>query len=480
MGKYEFLGCRDRKLLVPAYRDEMQQSYLDYITVRRMLALANSRIHGPLTDMPGMNSGVNDVGLGEVPQMPSADNPAKFGCSAAARNEGESSRSDGPASGSAEGFWGLRGHFNGFPPCPNFPLGAGSGFGKSGFPGPVDFFRSRLRQSRNEPYSVPVSRERYLRQPHDQMTPGYAANIFPSAMVNAAIRNAVNLSISSSGNCGTRSLTSNMSLYTDPTAAVGVNVTVASPSERNVNANETLNSVNDETSNPVSRNDLLPSVSATVDLTREAITSTNTKDTDDATTEASDIISVKPSGKYPKENSPSTEHDTWNSSNSVANGHAVNGIEAVQNTGATSNLASGAAALPDIVRFIGSSCEFNMTNATAPTNLRGGMALGASGGEFNFANATATTNPTGGMASRASGVPRLQSGSVSGNRQHMLQQLNSRLCRCVLCEFVTRDMNVLMEHIDSHFPVRTYICIHCTCLFSGPEELQEHSCPFRH
>ncbi|XP_064104208.1 uncharacterized protein LOC135214025 [Macrobrachium nipponense] len=300
-------------------------------------------------------------------------------------------------------------------------------------------------------------------------------------MVNAAIRNAVNLSISSIGNFSTRGLASDMSLYTDPTVAVGVNVTVASPSERNVNANETINTVNDETNNPVSRNDLIPSVSVAVDLTREAITSTNAQDTNDAATEASDNISVKPIGEDRKENNPSTEHgDAWNSSNSVANGHAVNGIEAVQNTGATSNFVSGPAALPDIVRFISSPSEFNMTNTTAATNLRRGMTIGASGGEVNFANETATANPTAGMSSSASGGPKLQSGSVSGNQQHMFQQLNSRLCRCVLCEFVTRDMNVLMEHIDSHFPVRTYMCIHCTCLFSGPQELQEHSCPFRH
>ncbi|CAL4125308.1 unnamed protein product, partial [Meganyctiphanes norvegica] len=55
--------------------------------------------------------------------------------------------------------------------------------------------------------------------------------------------------------------------------------------------------------------------------------------------------------------------------------------------------------------------------------------------------------------------------------------------KCIKCSYVSRDMTTLMEHLDSHFPVRTFLCVDCTMPFPGPRELQEHQysglCPFK-
>ncbi|XP_068221611.1 uncharacterized protein [Palaemon carinicauda] len=472
----------------PVHLDTMHQTYLDYLTVRRMIALFEGRLNGPVIGMPETSPGMNNARVDGVLQMPDADaNNMKVECSVAARRGGENVRgSDGPVGGGADGYSGLpfRGNFNGFPPHPNFPLGAGSGFGKFRLTGPVDFIQSHLRLARNEPYSVPSTRERYSRLPHDQNTPGYAANLFPSAMVNAAIRNAVNLSISTSnaGNFSTNSLTSKKSVCTNPQLTVGANATVQTPLEINAVLHENVNNPCDlRTKTPGNRSDIVPIVNVTPDLTRGAATSTDVGDTDSALTEATGNASANTCTDYREEDNRSTRCAyALNGSNAPAANSHVNGTEVLQNTGTTTTFASEVSALPDIIRFVNSSSECNKNNATETTNLMGDMALGTSGGVCNMVNPTATTNMIGASSSTTPGGPNLQSRSVTGNQQHSFQQQNSRLCRCVLCGYVTSDMNILMDHIDSHFPVRTYFCIQCTGLFSGQQELQEHNCPFKH
>ncbi|XP_042885326.1 WAS/WASL-interacting protein family member 3-like [Penaeus japonicus] len=60
---------------------------------------------------------------------------------------------------------------------------------------------------------------------------------------------------------------------------------------------------------------------------------------------------------------------------------------------------------------------------------------------------------------------------------------NPRPLKCINCEYVTTDMTTLLDHLDSHYSVRTFLCVHCTRAFPGPRELHGHSqpgqCPFR-
>ncbi|XP_063615661.1 zinc finger protein 575-like [Penaeus indicus] len=58
-----------------------------------------------------------------------------------------------------------------------------------------------------------------------------------------------------------------------------------------------------------------------------------------------------------------------------------------------------------------------------------------------------------------------------------------RPLKCINCEYVTTDMTTLLDHLDSHYSVRTFLCVHCTRAFPGPRELHAHNqpgqCPYR-
>nr|XP_027216245.1 zinc finger protein 575-like [Penaeus vannamei] len=58
-----------------------------------------------------------------------------------------------------------------------------------------------------------------------------------------------------------------------------------------------------------------------------------------------------------------------------------------------------------------------------------------------------------------------------------------RPLKCINCEYVTTDMTTLLDHLDSHYSVRTFLCVHCTRAFPGPRELNAHNqpgqCPYR-
>lgn len=59
---------------------------------------------------------------------------------------------------------------------------------------------------------------------------------------------------------------------------------------------------------------------------------------------------------------------------------------------------------------------------------------------------------------------------------------SSRIVKCINCNYVTDDLHVLMDHLDTHYPVKTYLCIYCYQSFPGQLELSRHhqmrECPF--
>ncbi|XP_071537505.1 uncharacterized protein [Panulirus ornatus] len=65
----------------------------------------------------------------------------------------------------------------------------------------------------------------------------------------------------------------------------------------------------------------------------------------------------------------------------------------------------------------------------------------------------------------------------------MVTESRVRLLKCINCDYVTNDMSTLLDHLDTHFPVRTFLCVHCTQAFPGPRQLQAHAqpgqCPYR-
>ncbi|CAM1321017.1 Uncharacterised protein r2_g2934 [Pycnogonum litorale] len=46
--------------------------------------------------------------------------------------------------------------------------------------------------------------------------------------------------------------------------------------------------------------------------------------------------------------------------------------------------------------------------------------------------------------------------------------------KCICCSFVTSSMHSLMDHIDIHFPVKSFVCIHCLQNLRSEIELNRH------